>query len=254
MARKRPSGRAWVPNSLTTMNLVCGFLAILISMDRFRRPAVDLAAFDASCWLILAAGVFDLLDGKVAKLLKVTSPFGMKMDSFADMVTFGLAPAVLMRCTFLRPGSLPWHLDLAACGAYFLGAVFRLAKYNVSTHAQGYGFSGLPSPGAAATVVGFFMVARNHPFPPGVAALVVALTGVLMCSRVPYPGFKGNTRGENFFIAGLVATLLLLMIPFGPARMIFWTMAVYDVFLGWFWVRMRPRWAKPPRGRRSAQA
>src|SRR4051812_43973183 len=81
--------RAWLPNSITMASLLCGFLALIVALDRSN-------IYPAALWLIFIASWLDIMDGGVARLLHVNSPFGKQLDSLADVVTFGVAPALLM--------------------------------------------------------------------------------------------------------------------------------------------------------------
>src|SRR5262245_38867335 len=105
---------SWLPNAITSGNLLLGFYSILCSLRATAQgaPATD-PAYAVACWLILWAAIGDVLDGKLAKVLKASSDFGMRLDTFADAVTFGLAPAVLIHAAFLRPGTGGGLLGLA---------------------------------------------------------------------------------------------------------------------------------------------
>ena len=130
-----------LPNLLTTGNLLCGFWAIIsVFQEQFYYAAVA----------ILLASVFDAFDGKVAKLSRATSKFGMQYDSLADLVSFGIAPALLAFSWALRPyGKFGWlaAFTFVACGA------IRLARYNVmASSGETKYFKGVPIPVAAAMI------------------------------------------------------------------------------------------------------
>lgn len=135
--------RVTLPSMITTGNMACGFSAMLLAMSNNPTPAAA---------LIAAAIVFDIADGAVARLVGATSPFGVQLDSLADLISFGIAPATLIYA---------WALDkqpVIAWGAAFLWlscAGFRLARFNftIDPTADKRYFVGLPSPGAAAVVM-----------------------------------------------------------------------------------------------------
>ncbi|HVR76654.1 MAG TPA: CDP-alcohol phosphatidyltransferase family protein [Planctomycetota bacterium] len=150
-----------LPNLLTVANGVCGFAAITVLFKVSLVPGstpLDFtvpAAFSTAAWLILLGMVFDVFDGKVARLSGGSSALGAQLDSLCDLVTFGLAPALIMlrlsmgyEPTWQR---LVWFFSLA----YFLGALLRLARFtaeNEPDEGAHVAFKGLPSPGAAGCV------------------------------------------------------------------------------------------------------
>ena len=154
----------WVPNALTLGNALCGFAAILYTLQvyekvMYRDGSAGLEKiFAVSALMILGAMIFDAFDGYAARLLNAASIHGIQMDSLADMVTFGVAPAtvVAVMAHALNP-LLPRQFMVVWClCAVYLGcAALRLAKYNVHAMLEKKSsekFSGLPSPGAAAAV------------------------------------------------------------------------------------------------------
>ena len=152
-----------VPNSLTLCNSLCGFAAIINTL-RVCDPAQPFSGVSCpsilatSAILILFAMVFDALDGFAARILNAASMHGIQMDSLADMVTFGVAPATLV---VIMTRSLPgydgrfFYIVWALAAVYLGGAALRLATYNVHAMVEKKSsdkFSGLPSPGAAAGI------------------------------------------------------------------------------------------------------
>ncbi|MCB9849504.1 MAG: CDP-alcohol phosphatidyltransferase family protein [Phycisphaerales bacterium] len=257
--RSRPRVRrlrtvAVFPTLLTLGNLLCGFAAIYFCMRGLYFADIDpsikatlnskrleefLPTFiSVGGFLIFVGMFFDMLDGRVARMTSGTTNFGGQLDSLADMVTFGLAPAFLMiglvTMQFHRVGTLngavpdPGDLVFTSRGAWMAGAIFaaccalRLARYNVE-HSQGglkhSSFHGLPSPGAAAAVASLVILYEHVPEVQG--ALLVNLlppaavvTGLLMVSRVRYVHI-GNRylRGRRplSFVVVLLVILGLLM-------------------------------------------
>ncbi len=238
-----------LPSLITLGNLFLGFLvmakiadAISLSDAQVMSDAV-VSVFEIATLLIFLAMVFDALDGKVARATGQTSQFGAQLDSMADMVTFGVAPAfmakVLINFHEGESGLLPAHPKLyyGAAAIYVLCAAMRLARYNVETggsQSDHREFKGLPTPGAAVMLcaaVTFFcgwelrdgsMKISRLLLPEEMsAAIVVAMPatlvclGLLMVSRVPYPHvFHAMVaRRHSFpFLATLVVMLGLLAV------------------------------------------
>jgi CDP-diacylglycerol--serine O-phosphatidyltransferase len=210
-----------LPSLITLGNLFFGFLAIAKVADALRLapPGAPFAAivgfFEVATVLVFVAMVFDALDGRIARMTGQTTPFGAQLDSMADMVTFGVAPA------FLGKVLVDWHaqadansllplhpkLFYAAAAVYVLCAALRLARFNVETGADEEDhreFKGLPSPAAAlvaCSLIAFFctkhdpdaelgrLLLQPHHFDWIVMAMpaTLVLLGLLMVSRVPYP-------------------------------------------------------------------
>ncbi|MBW1988951.1 MAG: CDP-diacylglycerol--serine O-phosphatidyltransferase [Deltaproteobacteria bacterium] len=191
-----------LPNLATTLNLFCGFYAVIASLEgHFWRAAAA----------VIVAGLFDNLDGRIARATRSTSRFGVEYDSLADLVSFGMAPALLAYLWALSPyGRLGWlgAFLFVACGA------LRLARFN--THAgQGPSthFTGLPIPAAAgmvaATVLFCGRMGLSGSIPPLFVLVMLYALSFLMVSSIPYPSFKKKmgTKGFNT----LVVTLLVLI-------------------------------------------
>ena len=153
----------YVPNSLTLCNSLCGFLAILITLRAYEARTVEdsLTVFFSCAVIICCAMIFDSLDGLAARIFNAASMHGVQMDSLADMVTFGVAPATLvaiMTHSLRAPsniGRTEEVLIYLLCSVYLGCAALRLATYNVHAILEKKSsekFSGLPSPGAAAGI------------------------------------------------------------------------------------------------------
>jgi CDP-diacylglycerol--serine O-phosphatidyltransferase len=154
-----------LPNLLTLANCGCGLLAISKGIDALAYSGQDELLFsrkmEAACWLIFVGMVFDMLDGKVARLTKSFSAFGAQLDSFADAITFCVAPALLTKilieheALFLGYDGTP-RLHFTAAAVFTLMGILRLVRFNLDTehdeesHRE---FSGLPSPAAAGAVI-----------------------------------------------------------------------------------------------------
>lgn len=208
MARRDRSAYIIVlPSLFTTGNLFCGFYSIVRSMN---HDLVNAAV------AILLAGVFDVLDGRVARLAKATSKFGVEYDSIADVVSFGVAPALLLYSWQLHGyGRLGWAgaFFFAACGA------LRLARFNAmaAEDAPKSYFIGLPIPAAANVVASLAIAYNDHPFRfAEVAVLPLAFgLGLLMVSSIRYRSFKDfdlRHRRSFFWLVLFVGMLAFIAI------------------------------------------
>ncbi len=145
---------AILPTLMTLGNAFCGFLAIGYAAKAAAEPAGFGHWMGLGGWLILFAMVLDALDGKIARISGTTSDFGEELDSLSDMITFGVAPAFIVRTMAMHIGLLP-RVSWAASVLYVLCAAMRLARFNVETdkeeEAHVY-FKGLPTPAAAGLI------------------------------------------------------------------------------------------------------
>ena len=212
-ARKKPGRGAYLlPNMLTTLSMFLGFLSMVwAGQGRFEQAGMA----------ILASALMDGLDGKVARLTNTASEFGVQYDSLADLVAFGLAPAILLwhwqLCNFGRVGVAAAFI-YAACGA------LRLARFNVSTAVTGKRFfMGLPIPAGGCTVVTFIFFAALFPgslntVTPYAALLLAVAVGVLMVSRVRYFSFKEYDILTAHPVRSMLAFLFLLALVVSVPR------------------------------------
>ncbi len=241
MSAGRGSPLAWLPNAVTSGNLLLGFFSILASLRGLRAGAAS-GDFAVACWLILWATLGDVLDGKLAKLLHAGSEFGMYLDTFADAVTFGMAPAVLLYAAFLaRPGGSPFQA--LAPLAYFLAACFRLARYNVQTQSgPRFGFVGVPTPTAAIIAATLYLsAARIAVAPEGVAALT-ALVALSMVSPFRYPALKGLKGREIGVVLVLLAATVGGALRWGTPPTVFVLFTTFALGWGLLWVPSRHLW------------
>ena len=171
-----------LPSLFTTGNVFCGFYAFVAVLNE---------DFYHAAWAIVVGMIFDGLDGRIARLTKTTSAFGMQYDSLADIITFGMAPAFLAYAWVLKPfGRLGWM----AAFLFLLCAALRLARFNVTKpDIHGSYFIGLPSP-AAAVVVASIVIAFEDWFAtrinPFIMVMVIYGLAFLMVSNIKYPAFK----------------------------------------------------------------
>ena len=184
-----------LPNLLTTGNLFCGFFSIIRAIH---------GDYITASWAILWAGVFDFLDGRVARFTRGQSEFGLEYDSLCDLCSFGLAPAILMYTWVLSPFK---QFGWTAAFVFFACGALRLARFNVQvSDVEKKGFQGLPIPGAAYTMASFVILHHylyGKRIPSGIGILIMTFTlAFLMISQVPYRSFKvlDLNRRANFFL------------------------------------------------------
>ena len=191
---------------LTTGNMACGFSAVLLAFaDRFTWAAI----------LLGGSIVLDIADGVVARMVGATSPFGVQLDSLADLVSFGLAPAVLV-----HTWALPENPVLAWLSAFLwlACAAFRLARFNVTVDplADKKYFVGLPSPGATLFVIATILALRTPQHGPGmlVPVAVSVVPALLMVTTVRFRSFRGVLSPQTRQ-AGIATTVLAVALVTG---------------------------------------
>lgn len=216
-----------LPNMLTAGNLLCGFFAILIIFEGmgFTPGSPEaFACFQKATYLIFAACIFDLLDGRVARMCGSDGPFGREFDSIADVVSFGIAPAMLLSKAVLFGLPQPWTwMGWGVAVLYLLCAALRLARFNCMASAprkenQSSDFIGLPVPMAAGAVVStMYLVVYTYDtdqiLNTGwqiVMALAMAGVSILMMSRVIYPSFKHITFKKKTTATAIVGIVIAL--------------------------------------------
>lgn len=210
-----------LPNLFTTAALFCGFYAIIAAMQN---------NFIIAAIAIFIAMLLDGLDGRVARLTNTQSDFGAQYDSLADLISFGLAPSLVMyQWSLLNMGKAGW----LAAFIYTATAALRLARFNtqVGTADKNY-FQGLPSPAAAALLAGAVWVGQEYNvsgrFIDVVAMVVTVTAGLLMVSNIRYHSFKGiDFKGKIPFFLLLVIMLVIVFISYEPATILFGFFVVY---------------------------
>lgn len=240
-----------LPNLMTAGNLFCGFLATLKIVQG--ALAVSLAAqagdaafanagdafFKTAIWCILAACIFDLLDGRLARLGGTDSPFGREFDSLADIVSFGVAPALLVSRVLLRDFE---KLGLLVASVYLICGAMRLARFNciAASNAEKATkeFKGFPIPAAAGTVasITLFMVWLSndrveHRIMQWVLPPLLLFLSWMMFSSFKYPSFKNinwrTTRSLPKFLAIVLLITLTVMNYMWMPAMIFVAYLLY---------------------------
>ena len=220
-----------LPNIFTTGNMVCGLSAILLSLSGTPE------AMQHACWVILLALILDGLDGMIAVLTRSCTKFGIQYDSLADLISFGVAPAMLLigeyRLVEGEQGPVTreyWAMSvvLVVCVA------LRLARYNVHAYnSEKKSFQGLPCPSPAAFIALLLLCSHVNGFalPPRALMVVVICLGMLMVSSIPYP----SLRKSDFFQTQPLSTfarvvLVFALIAMDPVGVLFILIAGYILF------------------------
>jgi CDP-diacylglycerol--serine O-phosphatidyltransferase len=239
----RRKGIYLLPNLLTTGALFAGFYSIVAAID---------GNFPSAAWAIFAAMFLDGLDGRVARLTSTSSEFGKEFDSLSDMVSFGVAPAIVTYQwgveRLAEYGAVWGRLGWLAAFLYCAAAAFRLARFNTNAGQDKRFFQGLPSPPAAAGVASMVWLSTDFEV-QGLLALVVGITvtgvaGLLMMSRFAYMSFKDVSAGKRLRFANLlVIPLVIIVIAVEPRVTIFVLFLIYASSgpAAWLWHRRRAK-------------
>lgn len=229
-----------LPNIFTMGALFAGFYSVVAAMNgKFENAAIA----------VFVAMFFDGLDGRVARLTKTQSAFGAELDSLSDMVSFGVAPALVVFSWGLGPlGRVGWALAFI----FVAGAAIRLARFNTQVEtADNRYFSGMASPPAAALIASLVWLCVNNglegaALPYGfsvLAGVVTAGVGVLMVTNFPYQSFKGiDFKGRVPFFMLLLVPLLIAIVFVDPPLILLSMASTYAVSgpVLKVWSKLRP--------------
>jgi CDP-diacylglycerol--serine O-phosphatidyltransferase len=211
----RRRGIYLLPNLFTTGALFSGFYAITSAMN---------AHYDISVVAIFVAMILDGLDGRVARLTNTQSEFGAQYNSFSDMLSFAVAPALVM---YLWAFSTLGKVGLFAAFVHTAGGALRLARFNTQlTSADKRYFQGLPSPAAAAILAGFIWLCLEHDwsieYVKYTALILTITTGLLMVSNFRYSSFKEiDLKGKVPFFVAISVMLGIAFVMAQPQNMLF---------------------------------
>lgn len=242
----------FLPNLLTAGNLFCGFVALTKIVEADLSTG-DFGPIKIALGFILLACIFDLFDGRVARMGGVESPFGREFDSLADLISFGAAPAflvhrVVLKNVFEGQTGLGWFI----ASIYLLCGAFRLARFNcLSAQASGGGskdFLGFPIPSAAGLVASLtlLIIQLNEKdkslgkWNYLIAAVLVFLSA-MMVSTVKYPSFKSlGLRSTSTFTKAIIAALFLGLILLLREKILFYVLpALFTLYLVYGFIRPR---------------
>lgn len=232
--KKRRRGIYLLPNLFTTAALFAGFYAIVAAMS---------GRFESAAMAVFVAMVLDGMDGRIARLTNTQSDFGAEYDSLSDMVSFGVAPAlVVFEWSLFSLGKLGW----LAAFVYTATAALRLARFNTQVGvADKHYFQGLASPAAAAVVAGMVWLGVDSGV-DGVSVNYLALgitvvVGALMVSNFRYHSFKGlDLKGKVPFVTVLLIVFVLVLVSTYPPQILFALLIMY-VFSGPVWTLIQRR-------------
>lgn len=262
-----------LPNLLTLSNSFCGLLAICKGIDALALSHSDPTGFYSklatACWLIFLGMLFDALDGKVARIVGGASSFGAQLDSFSDMLTFGVAPALIAKVLIEHEGPLYDYtvnsrLHFVAAAMFSVMAILRLARFNLETDADASAhveFRGLPSPAAAGAVSAtmlMYLSLRNPEIeksdgtltPLGallrwfpqidqspflawflpVLAWMLPCLGLMMVSRVRYVHMFSWLTGRGQFLTLVTLSVIAICLFVAPVLAVFIVFNGYVVF------------------------
>jgi CDP-diacylglycerol---serine O-phosphatidyltransferase len=221
--KKRRKGIYVLPNLFTLAALFCAFYAIIMAVNfDFETAAIG----------IFCSMVLDSLDGRVARMTNTQSAFGEQMDSLADMVSFGAAPALIAYMWNLQEiGRWGWIAAFVYCAC----AALRLARFNVNTGVVDKRFfQGMPSPAAAALVMGYIWLMSDM----GVSATdvtwitftVCLFAGLTMVTNVPYYSFKDVSMKKSVPFAVLILIMLgIALLNTDPPKVLFGIFVIYSL-------------------------
>ena len=218
-----------IPNSLTCANLLCGSVAVFMATQN---------AFLLAFALIIAGAIFDFCDGASARLLKCPSPIGVELDSLADVITFGLAPAMLLMC-YLKPIIGWWSLIALLMAAF---SALRLAKFNIDDR-QTTSFIGLATPPNAIFWASITCMPYAFTATPWLPWMLLALSLVscyLLVSEIPFFGmkFKNLTWRDNWpvylFLIGCVIIIAFSVVRAYTVQHIEWAVFAGAACILWY--------------------
>jgi len=196
---KQPKQLIYIlPNLFTAGGVFSGMMSLIMSAS---------GKFEYAAWLILLALIFDGLDGRVARLTNTTSKFGVEFDSLADIVSFGVAPAMLL---YQYCGMDYGRYGMVVSGLYVVFGAIRLARFNVTTsEIEPSVFIGVPIPTAAVFVSILILLYEKYTINYYIPLLIITLfVAVLMVSNIRYPSFKKVDLQKSNFIKVLVALIV----------------------------------------------
>lgn len=229
-----------LPNLVTTAALFSGFFAILAAMN---------GQFEKACIAVFVAMILDGLDGRVARWTNTQSEFGEQYDSLSDLVSFGLAPALVTyqwALIFMRDTSISWgKLGWMAAFIYVACAALRLARFNAQIQEvdKRY-FIGLPSPASAGIVVGMVWMLHDLEFSGKdmqiPALLITIVAGLLMVSNIKYNSFKDfDLKSKVPHLAILVIILIFALVQVAPPIVLFLVFFIYALSGPVLWLRRK---------------
>lgn len=217
-----PINRGIFPGTFTMGTVVCGFLSLLSSFE---------GNITTACWFVILAGFFDVADGKVARLAGTSSQFGVELDSLADFLAFGIAPAIVVHSIKLSAlGKWGWIISIV----FIMACAYRLARFNLLADTEEKkDFLGLPVPAAAFGLVTYIIFSYDlwgELRYDEILISMIVLFSLLMVSQVQYDMVpdKSSSKGDRIKLAITLVAAILVVIK--PRLLLFPLMAVYILF------------------------
>lgn len=214
--------RGLVPGTFTMGNVVCGFLSILSAFE---------GNITTACWFVILAGFLDALDGKIARLSGGSSQFGVELDSLADFLSFGVAPATLVHAIKLNSlGKWGWVISIV----YIMAAAYRLARFNLLADTEEKkDFLGLPVPMAAVALVTFIIFSYHLwdglQYAEWLVSMIIVFA-FLMVSQVQYDSFPDNFDTPQNRLKLIVLVVAGVVVIFSPRLLLFPVVVLYILF------------------------
>ncbi|MBO7434776.1 CDP-diacylglycerol--serine O-phosphatidyltransferase [bacterium] len=232
-----------LPNLVTACNLVMGVNAIMLSLSALAANDLSPKRLTKAAMCVFLGMIFDVFDGFVARLTKTSSRFGMELDSLADLVTFGVAPAVLMYVFVLQGIPDPVKkLAIPCCMVYACCAALRLARFNAQIEDEGKTFSGIPTPEAAGVIISYLLLISHGYLDPD-ANYVLSLAhnfltpfamvglGLLMVATVRFPApAKQIVWQRHPFVYLVLIVFLLVALLYRPGLVLPFIFVGYLVY------------------------
>jgi CDP-diacylglycerol---serine O-phosphatidyltransferase len=216
--------RGIFPGTFTMGSVVCGFIAIIEAFEGHITTA---------CWFVILAGLLDALDGKVARLSGGASQFGVELDSLADFLSFGVAPAVIVYAIKLNDlGRWGWVIGIV----FIMAAAYRLARYNLMAETEEKrDFVGLPVPMAALTLVSFIILSYKVwgglEYSEWLVSMIV-LFAILMVSQVQYDSIPDNFQTKQGRIKLGLLIIAGILVAFSERRLILFPLCALYILFG----------------------
>jgi CDP-diacylglycerol--serine O-phosphatidyltransferase len=215
--------KALFPCSFTVGNLVCGFLAITLAIE---------GKTSAAAWLIALGAIMDGLDGSVARAIHSDTQFGREFDSFADFVTFGVAPMAMLYSAFSETlGGWTWVLS----GLFLVAGAYRLIRHNLTYEHVGHQrYMGLPITSCGILLAGFVLLTYHYyggVAMHGLLVSIVLVLMVLMVSTINFPRFRLFKKSSPFWLKFLLSILFALPLIIKPQVMIFVMILAYIIIV-----------------------
>jgi CDP-diacylglycerol--serine O-phosphatidyltransferase len=218
----------FLPNIFTALNMACGFASVILSTQgKFYEGAV----------ILILGAVFDSVDGRVARITGTSSSFGEQFDSLSDLISFGMAPAILVYQKYLYSYG---RLGAVVSFIFLLCAALRLARFNANIEKVGSSFfQGLPSPGAALAIIGAIIFSSEFTFIDNYSFIFLPYTafyGILMITTIPFYSFKDSEFARKyrkislsvvFLIIAATVAFYQIMLPLGLAVYVFGAIVYY---------------------------